>query len=241
MPGGPKEKDDGKKAPGSDPQERRKFVRIRREVTVQIKRQTGDGALVAGKTLDVSLMGLRTQVAAELVTGTPVEIMFDEPTLALHVTVPGVVAWAAHEQSSHDVGVSLLGMLPLDQDNFLSIFGEGGGHERREYVRLQKRLVAEVPTGLAFLGGAMVVSTADIGLGGIAAVAPKPLKVGKRYQLKVFLRHEERPFLAQATAVACNPTPDGQHFVRMKFDGIVEDERKRLGRFLGAELTTGRK
>jgi len=230
--------------PKATPQERRGFIRMRKEVRLSCHLMEDYGRPVDISTRNVSVEGLLITLRREVKIGAMLTLRATMDDGRVEVVVPGRVAWADYNgvTGHFEAGVSLVGIDPTRRKNILSLLGTSLGNEgieRRHYIRLPRRLMVEHRLARGILRRWKSGHTKDISVGGVGVIATEEIKAHTEINLRIHLDSKSgRPIHADGIVVDTrkHPEPSGGVLLAVKFTRQEPDSRQRLGEYITGML-----
>ena len=222
--------------------EQRKYYRVRRKMKVRCRVTGSDDADTSGRSLDMSLGGIRLSLKHEIPSGKTLELTLNDEKNDLLLVLTGRVVRGAwnHNTGRYEIGIQFPDLAPTQLENVRALIGRdetAGGKQNRRSVRLKKHLIVEIRRSGRFLAKKLLATSVDISLDGMAAQAEKPCKTGVLYEARIFLPAEKKPPSVKAHVLETRRHHGVQRWLmRMRFVEFEGEARNRIGRFLSAEI-----
>jgi c-di-GMP-binding flagellar brake protein YcgR len=219
--------------PRACPEERRQYVRLRKEVRLTCHLMEESNKAVDISTRNLSVGGLLITLRREVKPGAMLNLRFAMEEGRVEVMVPARVVWADYNGISgqFEAGVALVGIDPLHRRNILSL--------RRHYSRLPRRLFVEYRPSRGVLRRWRAGHTRDISVGGLGLTVPKPMKPGRGLDLRIhFDDGSGDPVPAEGTVLELRDSdePGGGRLAAVRFDSMDDASRRRLASYISREL-----
>lgn len=221
-------------------EERRSFVRIRKEVRLSCHLMEDIGGPTDISTRNLSVEGLLITLRKQVKVGAMLTLRATMDEGRVEVVVPARVVWADYNgvTGQFEAGVSLVGIDPGRRRNIMSLIGKSlsnDGLERRHYIRLTRRLLVEYRAARGLLRRWKSAHTRDISVGGVGLVASEEIKPQTEVSLRIHLDDEAgRPIEAAAVVLESreNPDPSGGVLVAARFMQLAPEAHQRLGEYI---------
>ena len=219
---------------------RRKYYRVLREMKVRYRLPRLGDPHMDGRTVDVSLGGVRLNVRRELPPGEVLEIVIHDEHNDRDVVLTGTVGWAVWNEStrSYDVGIQFPKLSPEQCEQARELVGcQGGddGGQRRRYVRLKRHLSVELRESL--LAKKLLARMLDVSLGGMAVESEKEFKKDAVCSANIFLPGKRDAARVKTRILDLSEREGGERWsMRLRFEAFEGDAREHIGRYLSAEL-----
>jgi len=191
----------------------RHFHRIRRELAVQYSFPGSEDDLMLGHTMDMSFGGVRLSLAEGVPPGQVITLRVRGEEEDIEFSIEGVVVWARQDDSPEgcEVGVQFPDLSPPQVMGIIALIGtdETGDTEKRQYVRLQKRLAVRMRRTEGWPQKRLMASALNIGLGGMAVVAEKECSESEVYAAEILLDASGPPACVLAEVLESGLAPEG--------------------------------
>ena len=213
--------------PLATPEERRRYVRVRKDILFDYTIVKKKMDVTSTATLNLSGGGLRFIVEEPLVPGTEVSLEFTMPATGTKFHADSLVMWCRYDKAAgqHEIGVSFTNMDRAERENVLSLIASelpsSGGSELRKFIRLERNLSVQLQE--ADRPGAEWVNarTTDISLGGVGMLTQEEVGEGKPVQLRLFLYGpREKPIEVKAVVLEDVRDRRGERRVRVRFQDL---------------------
>lgn len=234
--------------PGAVPiEERRHYVRIRKEVKLTCRVTAGPEILADISTRNLGAGGLLICTHAAIAVGTKLQFHAILESTGVQCTFDGRVVWSGSSAAGgrHEAGVALLGMDAALRHNILSLVGKTAEHEgieRRHLIRLKRRLVAEYRPARALLARWRTAHTQDLSVGGLALTTEESLDPGAALRLRVHLDEQgTQPLAVDGTVLESkvSKAQGWQTVSNVRFEKVTEEVRQRLAAYVSRLLSVG--
>jgi len=237
---------DGSRKKEVPPDERRKYLRVRKEVDLSIRIVGRSQAEYSPSVRNLSIGGIHFSIAQPMSVGTKLQLRAVIKSADIEFGTTGRVVWTEynHMTDKHDVGVSFVGMNPTQRQNIMTFIGvqqgEMEGFERRRFIRLPKRILTDYRTGRMPLKRWRVATTQDISIGGMALIVQERLDVRAKIEVRIHLDDGGKPLrLAGVVLEHIRPSAGARGFiVAVEFQPLSPQARRRLGGYISDMLTT---
>ena len=234
---------------GFTAEERRDFVRIRKEIQVTCTILSAPKEEMAGETRDLGAGGVLLSTRRPLTPGVMLllHVVLDADALAFDVKGRVVRTGFNATLGRHESGVCFVGLDPGQRLNVLAVMGRHGhsGEERRKYIRLQRRLLAEYRTAHKLFGSWHIAHTQDLSLGGAMLLTDEHLFPSHEVDVRIGLDDgSAKPLIAAAVVIDSLPSKEqrGVQLTNVRFMKDDAQARERLMgyicRLLGARTVT---
>ena len=226
--------------------ERRRYVRVRTEAAVSIRLVGVPPAEHAHSVRNIGTGGLLLVIPRMLPIGTRLQMRMTVKSLGIEFTTGGRVVWGEHNEASgaYYVGVCFVGLEPLQRRNVLALIGlpreDQDDLERRQFIRLSKRIAIEYSSHRKFFKRKHVASTKDISLGGATIVAEKPMAKGTRINMSIHLEDGQAKSLDVEGVVLDCVRGKGKgtlSALHVQFQNPSQEVRDRLAGYISKILT----
>lgn len=234
--------------PASSPEERRRYVRLRKEVQLTCH-VLEEGKRVADiSTRNLGLGGLLITLRREVKVGSLLNLHFALEKGLVEVMVPGRVVWADYNGVSgrFEAGVMLVGIDEEHRRNIMSLMGKSLGNEgieRRHYIRLQRRLLVEYKAARGILRRKHSGHTRDISVGGMGIYTDRLLDAGSGISLWLhFDDNSGEPAAIEGTVIESRESKDaskvGGNLTAVQFTHMDVAAHERLSAYITKMLNT---
>ena len=159
------------------PDERRRFMRVRKDVKVSVRIIGEPPQAYSPSTRNLGTGGLLLTLRREMTVGTRLQLRATQESAGVEFCTEGRVVWCEFNDTTGkcDIGVCFMRLEPNQRQNVIAFlgtqYGEIAGRERRQFIRLDRRVLAEYRTGLRLLKRWRIASTLDISVDAKANVA----------------------------------------------------------------------
>ncbi len=227
------------------PEERRRYVRIRKEISLTYSVVAQGHAHGGSSSLDLSIGGVQFPTSEALEPDTELLLTLSIAATGVSFNIRGKVAWCHYneELAQHEVGVGFLGMEPLQRENILALIASdlpaGEESERRRFVRLRSALHACFRLAGDSTHDWQTASIRDLSLGGFAMIADIQLKSNAAVALRIHLRGPHEDAL-EMEAVLLSSAPiaeeEGHFRTSGKFQNLTPATFERLAAYVSEHV-----
>ena len=228
------------------PEERRQYLRIRKEVQLSCRIVSTPEDRADISTRNLSTGGLLISTRKKLPVGACVQFRaaVEDQTIAFSVT--GRVVWTDVNPISgrHEAGVCLIGLDASQRHNILSLIGKGSGQEgteRRHYIRLLRHLLVEYRVAHKLMQRWRPAHTQDISLGGMCLVTEERLWPSNAVTTRIHLDDLlGRPLEIEGVVLQCAAANDALNrlLTSVRFQKMADEPHQRLAAYISRMLST---
>ena len=228
-----------------DPEERRRYLRMRKEAKLTCRVLSEPLEEEQAVTRNLGTGGLLLSTHKPLKVGSRLQICASVSPGNVQLKTGARVVWSDYNGATdrYEAGICFMGLDPDQQRNVLALVGrrlpEGAGMERRRYIRLNKRLLLEYRCGTKLLHRWRVASMQNISMAGVALLPPEHISDGSSIQMRIHLDDElEKTLDAQGVVLHCEGRKkDADWRAHVKFEKLAGDARDRLAGYISRMLT----
>ncbi len=230
-------------APNSEitPEERRQYVRVRGQMRVafEVIGEPSAEGVAAGRNLATGGIMITSQGPLKL--GTRLQLTVTMKHADVELSMGGRVVWCEYNGGlgKYEAGVCFVGLDEAQRQNVTAFVGANlpgaKGLERRHFIRLRRRLIAEYRLGMPLLHRWRTASTEDICVGGLAMRTRDRLSQGETIHVRVHLDDRaEAPLRAKGVVVHCSSAKGhpGEWIAHVKFRDAEGVPRQRLADYI---------
>ena len=229
----------------SQPEERRQFVRVRKDVQVSVRIAGEAPKAYSPSTRNLGTGGLLITLRREMAVGTRLQLRATQESAGVEFCTEGRVVWCEFNGSTGkcDIGVCFLGLEPNQRRNVIAFlgmpYGEIAGRERRQFIRLDKRVLAEYRTGRRFLKRWRIASTQDVSVDGVAIIAQERLNTGTKIQMRIHLDDGiNRNMKADGVVLECSRSRErpSSYVLHVRYQNSSSETQHRLADYVSRIL-----
>jgi len=239
--------------PGSDEskgaiatEERRRYVRVRSEVKLNLRLIGRPPKDETAAVRNLGTGGLLVSTQKPLAVGTRLQIQMAIESSGVEFSVGGRVVWNEFNAvtSRHEAGICFVGLDPTQRQNVTALVGtdlhEAKSLERRRFVRLPRRIMAEYRVGAKLLHRWRTGFTRNISMGGVALLTDRKFAVGASVALRIHLEDMPKQALVVGGVVLNSKHQDNrprEWVVHVAFRAPDKAVRERLASYISKMLS----
>lgn len=222
--------------------ERRRYFRIHSELVIRCSYVGSKRPDFTACGLDMSLGGVRLDVAQKIPFGTKLKLTVHDDKNDLNVVFAGsVVRIASKSEPGHyDVGIKVAALTRPRLKSLIALIGletEAAAQQKRRLIRLNKQLAVNISDARNLLARSRPASIINISIGGMAVETDIEYKQGALCATEIFLPGKRDPVRLKARILEVHPFDDRKRWrIRLQFQAYGEEGLKRIARFLRDEI-----
>ena len=223
------------------PEERRQFVRIRREVKLTCRVLTTPEQEGPMPVRNLGTGGVLLVTRKPLAPG----VMLDMRTTlseGVEFRLHGRVVWTECNPTSghHEAGVCFVGLDQEQRKNVLALLGHSDGVERRRHIRLARQLLVEYRPARRLLARWRGGHTQDVSMGGAAIRTDQRLESGMEIHLRIHLDDRQpKPWQALAMVIESQPSREAPSamMTALRFMQMEPAMSQRMAMYISQKLS----
>jgi len=232
------------------PQERRRYVRVKRgvSVTYSVIGRPEPGT-VRTSARDLGLGGLLLTTPEALRPGTRLLLVLLIRNADIELHLHGEVVWCDHDPTgrAYETGIGFRGLDAAQRKNILALIAGSipsrDGMEQRHFIRLRKALPVKYRVRGKVGGKWRVGSVQDLSVGGFAIATDESLEKGTRLKLRIGIDDDlEEPLelMADVTRNAAQAGVPGRFLMSGRFRDVPTKAFERLAAYISKHVLTPR-